>query len=63
MTLHNSSRVCNSLAMNNRRFESFSMIIYFSVLTMSARYSAYALLVQKMTLLAGILLLFTACGE
>ena len=39
------------------------MINYFSVLTMSARCSAYALVMEKMTLLAGILLLFTACGE
>ena len=39
------------------------MITYFSVLTMSARCSAYALVVEKMTLLAGILLLFKACGE
>eukprot|EP00731_Ephydatia_muelleri_P015892 Em0009g316a len=40
-----------------------SVIEVDNVLTMSARCSAYALVVEKMTLLAGILLLFTACGE
>eukprot|EP00731_Ephydatia_muelleri_P015795 Em0009g219a len=38
-----------------------SVIEVDNVLTMSARCSAYALVVEKMTLLAGILLLFTAC--
>eukprot|EP00731_Ephydatia_muelleri_P015798 Em0009g222a len=40
-----------------------SVIEVDNVLTMSARCSAYALVVEKMTLLAGILLLFTACGS
>ena len=45
------SRACNSLAMNNRLF-----VTYFSGPLGSSP-------MQKMTLLAGILLLFTACGE